>query len=130
MNYNSRNNASPFQKTAGVVLVVMIVLGIIGLLVYMFVSKGCSSDTLTGPKCGWVITPKMTSTSATAGNPVSAKSTLDCANICAADTSNCQAAVFDSSANLCYKKPKLDNMTSNVYMSVLTPVGFDLTKLK
>jgi hypothetical protein len=110
----------------GIALVVIIVVGIIAALVYRFVFKACPSG-FTGPKCDWVVTSPADSTSATS-NVVAAKSVLDCANMCAADSSNCSAAIFDSSG-MCHKILKLDNVNKNNSYTLLTPKTLDISKL-
>jgi hypothetical protein len=110
----------------GIALVVIVVIGIIAALIYGFVVKACPTGFI-GPKCEWVITSPADSTSATS-NVVAAKSLQDCANMCAADTANCSAAVFDSSG-MCHKIPKLDNVNKNNSYTLLTPKSLDISKL-
>lgn len=120
------NNNSRVSK-AGIVLIAIIVIGILGLLVYRFVVlPSCPSGTI-GPKCEWVITSPADSTSATS-NVVAAKSLQDCAAMCAADATNCTAAVFDSSG-MCHKILKLDNVNKNNSYTLLTPKSLDISKL-
>ena len=127
----NNNSTWSTQKKMGLGLVIVIVVGIIGLLIYRFVvNKGCASG-YTGSKCDWVVTGSMNSQDATSPDgPVKAASVLDCANICVASgTSNCAAAVFDASGGLCYKKPKLTQLNADSAYTLVTPKRLDISKL-